>query len=368
MDVKRGIVKFLLVSLPFNVAACVQAGSACVVTPQKPVLGFDLKFHSGYTALIPARGEGALTIRTRVVSAVRPNEPVDFRQRVQIPKDYAGQARIEGDFDLGEGSYHVEWLLRDSRRRICSFSWSVDASLQVKDNGMRIAMPPGVIQRSQDEQFQAEPLIARTLDRPLLNVRVLLNFAPGKPYAAALDATDTIALMSILRNISRNPEIGTFSLIVFNTGEERVVYDREYADRIDFPAVGEAVRQLRPGTVRLNQLANKHSEMDFLLELVKKNVAGNPRTDGLIFVGPKVLLESRVPQDELRQANGLDFPVFYMNYIRNPQATPWRDAIGHIVKFFKGWEYSISDPRDVWRAVAETVSRIDRSKQLRAQK
>ncbi len=98
------------------------------------------------------------------------------------------------------------------------------------------------------------------------------------------------------------------------------------------------------------------------------NSAGDSSQDGLIFVGPKTLIDSTVPQDELRQATGaLEFPVFYMNYVPYPMAVPWRDAIGRVVKFFKGWEFAISDPRDIWLAVTQTVSKIDQSKRLRAE-
>jgi len=62
----------------------------------------------------------------------------------------------------------------------------------------------------------------------------------------------------------------------------------------------------------------------------------------------------------------VDYPVFYMNYSLEPQKTPWRDAIGHAVKFFKGTEYTISRPRDLWFAVSEMVSRIVKSKQGRS--
>jgi hypothetical protein len=47
-----------------------------------------------------------------------------------------------------------------------------------------------------------------------------------------------------------------------------------------------------------------------------------------------------------------------MNYNLNPQAVPWRDSISHAVRFFKGTEYTISRPKDLWVAVNEMVSRI----------
>jgi hypothetical protein len=64
----------------------------------------------------------------------------------------------------------------------------------------------------------------------------------------------------------------------------------------------------------------------------------------------------------LKEAGGVDFPVFYMNYNLNPQAVPWKDAISHTVKFFRGTEYTISRPRDLWFAVSEMVSRIVKSR------
>jgi hypothetical protein len=47
-----------------------------------------------------------------------------------------------------------------------------------------------------------------------------------------------------------------------------------------------------------------------------------------------------------------------MNFNLNPQASPWRDAIGSAEKNFKGFEYTISRPRDLWYAWGEIMSRI----------
>ena len=54
----------------------------------------------------------------------------------------------------------------------------------------------------------------------------------------------------------------------------------------------------------------------------------------------------------------LKFPVFYMNYNLNPQANPWRDAIGSAVKTLKGAEFTISRPRDLFFAWTEIIGRI----------
>jgi hypothetical protein len=51
-----------------------------------------------------------------------------------------------------------------------------------------------------------------------------------------------------------------------------------------------------------------------------------------------------------------------MNYVLNPQAIPWKDSISRAVKVFRGTEYTVSRPRDLWFAVTEMVNRIARAK------
>jgi hypothetical protein len=47
-----------------------------------------------------------------------------------------------------------------------------------------------------------------------------------------------------------------------------------------------------------------------------------------------------------------------MNYALNPQAVPWRDAIGRAIRIFRGTEFTISRPRDMWFSVTDMISRI----------
>jgi hypothetical protein len=51
-----------------------------------------------------------------------------------------------------------------------------------------------------------------------------------------------------------------------------------------------------------------------------------------------------------------------MNYNLNPQAVPWKDSISHAIRAFKGTEYTISRPRDLWFSTTEMVNRIIRNK------
>jgi hypothetical protein len=78
------------------------------------------------------------------------------------------------------------------------------------------------------------------------------------------------------------------------------------------------------------------------------------------------MLDEAVPQETLKPLGDVDYPVFYMNYALNPAAVPWRDSISRAIKVFKGTEYTISRPRDLWFAMTEMVTRIVKSKHGRA--
>src|SRR5207237_10558627 len=127
---------------------------------------------------------------------------------------------------------------------------------------------------------------------------------------------------------------------------------------------GAALKQIKPGTIDLSRLSRKHGDTEFLSTLVKQEVSGG-RPDALIFVGPKALLDSSVSEDELKSVGDVEFPMFYMNFNSDPMGVPWKDTIGKVVKFFKGREYTIAGPRDLWNAVTEIVSRVSKTKQGR---
>src|SRR5579859_1598998 len=141
----------------------------CTVTPAlKPVLGFDLRFHAGYEVSIPLKdlsgSEDLLTMIFRVTAENHKDEPVYFSQRLSVPlieENAKGNAYLQGAFDVGEGNYHVDFLMRDRSERVCSSSWDSEAVLSSKDRSINLAIAPGQIQRTDREQFKEEPPVQR---------------------------------------------------------------------------------------------------------------------------------------------------------------------------------------------------------------
>ncbi|HEY4364379.1 MAG TPA: acetyltransferase [Bryobacteraceae bacterium] len=341
----------------------------CTVTPGKPDLGFDLRFHSGFDVSFPlsdiAGSENQLTILFRVIPDAHKDDPTYFVQHLHVPQieeNAKGDATINGLFDLGEGSYHVDWMMRDRTERVCSFYWDSEAALPQKDKAMELALPAGMVERASVEQFTEEPPVERAPSAPL-NIKVLVNFAPQYMDSTALRPIDTMALVTMLRRIAREPQFGKFSLVAFNIQEEKVLYRQSSAEKFDFPALGDAVSKIKLGTVDLKRLSQKHGEMEFLSDLIKKEISGDDHPDAVIFAGPKIMLDDSVPEEELKPfAADVDFPVFYVNYNLDPVHAPWKDSVSHAVKLFRGTEYTISRPRDLWFAVSEMVGRIVKSK------
>jgi len=342
---------------------------ACAVEPVKPLLGFDLRFHGGYEINLPLQevsgNENLLSILVRVTPDGHKDDPIYFLQRIQVPKlpdDAKGDAALGGLFDLGEGKYHIDLLMKDRSERVCSFYWDAEAALTERDKEIRPAIPAGAVEQAAYEQFNEEPPVERAAGKPL-NIKILVNFAPQNSSLSSLRPIDTLALVTVLRRLSQEPQFGRFSVVAFNVQEQRILYRQASSERIDFPALGHAIQSVEPGKVDLKQLSQKHGEVGFLADLIKKEIA-NDHPDAVIFAGPKVLLDDSVPEDELKPlATDVTYPVFYMNYNLNPQATPWKDAIAKAIRPFRGIEFSISRPRDLWFAVSEVVSRIVKSSQ-----
>lgn len=342
----------------------------CTVTQRKPELGFDLRFHSGYDVNLPMKelvgGGDLLSVVFRVYPEGDETHPTYFAQHFRVPTladEAKGEAVLQGSLDLGEGKYHVDWMIRDRAERICSSSWDVEALLPAKDKPILLFINPKEVAETAPQSFLNDGQNRDGASHPdALNVKLLVNFAPQNSASAALQRSDTDALVTILKAIQRDPHVGLVSLVAFNLTEGRVVYRQESATSIDFPALGQALDSMKLGTVNLARLSQKHSETDFLQDLIEKEVGTASHPDLVVFAGPKAMLDADVPQEDLRRIGDIDCPVFYMNYNLNPQAVPWKDSISHAIKAFKGTEYTISRPRDLWFSTTEMLNRALRYK------
>ncbi len=347
---------------------------SCRVDQIDPYLGFDFRFHAGYDVEIPldelAGEHNRLTMLFRVTPTEPAGEPFYFVQGIRVPSlpdDAEGDSELTGLFDLGAGKYDVDWLVRDAHGKRCSDFWDLDADLSRGQQGVEMEMPPATVEETRVRQFESEPAAERKPSAST-HIKFLVNVAPQDQDSSALRSIDTLGVTTMMRRMMRVPEFTRFSVMAFNMEDQEIIYRQEEDDGIDFPALGEAVATVEPGTVNLDLLAEKDSETQFLRNLILKEM--EPPTDGghapdvIIFAGPKHLLDDNIDDDDLKPlAEEIHIPVFYLNYNLIPDQVPWRDGIGNAIRVFGGKEYSVHRPRDLQEAIADMVEHIVNSKQ-----
>src|SRR5215831_19094570 len=124
----------------------------CKVTPEKPALRFDLRFHVDYTVSIPvknlARSGEQLVVRLRITPIADQADEVLMTDRLNvpaIPEDAKGWGSFPGGFALGPGRYRVDWMMRDRQGRYCSSHWEAEAKLAASERHLPIGLPPNAV-------------------------------------------------------------------------------------------------------------------------------------------------------------------------------------------------------------------------------
>jgi hypothetical protein len=166
-------------------------------------------------------------------------------------------------------------------------------------------------------------------------------------------------IVSIVRAISREPRIGSFSFVGFNMQEERVILEQKNVRRIDFPALGDAVDSIQGGMIDFAQLQDEESASRFLTESFTKHLGPQePEPDAVMIIGPKLMLEKKISREVLAENPQVHAPVFYLIYNTDPYVHPWRDAISSALKIYRGLEHTISLPKDFGRAMKDMMGRM----------
>ena len=252
------------------------------MTPAKPALGFDLRFHAGYEVTVPLKELGG-EAKTRSIScfawSARTTRTSPFTSpSISACHRLTKKPRVtlicKADSIWARANTCGLADARPQRARLFVLLGS-EAVIPAKDRPMSLAIAPGAIQRTDGEQFKEEPPVQRVSGEPPLNVKVLVNFAPselalrrapaGGHHRAGFDPAKH------LPGAAHRQILG----VAFNMQEQKVVYRQEGADRIDFPALGEAVNTLNLGTVDLKRLGEKHGDTEFLADLVRREVVSS---------------------------------------------------------------------------------------------
>jgi hypothetical protein len=337
----------------------------CDVSQVKPELDWDFNFHAGFHGSIPMRhlvGEGNdLTILFRVIPEDHTGDPLYMFQRIHVPpieKAGKGEKTFVGMFTLGEGKYHVDWLMRDQRGRVCAAFWDLEARLNSKDTQVREWVPKALVQPVVP-LFTEEPAILGSKSG-LPHVSIIVNFAPPDHSAVKLEDRDVENLVTILRRIGSDPRIQS-SIIACSLETQKIFY-REDANTIDMPALGQALKSLKFGLVDAKRLASGVGPGEFAGDLIGEHLKIE-KPDALIVLGHKEAAGAKVSRQSLDSLENPGTPVFYFSYSSEQLPAVTQDPISSIIKKLRGLEYRLDRPRDLFNAWSEAILRIEKTKQ-----
>ena len=342
----------------------------CTVEPLDPKLEYDLNFQAGYVARVPLASLAGKGNELRVLFRIESlddegAEPVYFRERYDVPSiepEATGDATLPGKYRLGPGRYKVSWLMRDRAERVCAHSWEIAA--ETLEGFEKLAASPSAakISEASDEIFVEDPPIRRAAGK-LLHVKLMVSFSPVDLAKVKLSDYDMRAVVSMLRVLAREPQIGELSLVAYNAHEERVIYESGRRTRIDFEELGEAVESSLSGMVNIEQLQDEQSSEKFIKSLFERHLTrrGIAESDDpappdlVVFLGPKVVFEKPASSALLAESARLQVPIFYFIYNRNPRSYPWRDAVSAGLKNFDIKELDITGAKDFGRSMQQWV-------------
>jgi len=336
----------------------------CKVTPEKPALRFDLRFHADYTVSIPVKnlapGGEQLLVRLRITPIAVQADEVLMTDRLNvpaIPEDAKGWGSFPGGFALGAGRYRVDWLMRDRQGRYCSSHWHAEAKLAAAEKDLPIGLPPNAVAALAEEP-RSDHAMRASARGDALHVKILLNVAPADTGRTLLDRGELEVLGSLLQNIGREPRFHSFTLVAFNIHRQKIIQRQENVSRIDTRSLGAAIEKSDVGTINYQSLLDPRSESKFIARVLTDELGGGmPRPDVVLVAGPKASVEGKVPLEQLKELGEAAFPIFYFSYIADPAQNPFRDAIGAALKAYKtSFEFKIIRPRDMGVAISHLLS------------
>ena len=332
----------------------------CRLHVREPVLDYEFRFYAPFWVDIPFQrlyGGGRRLSITAVIDpvSVEGAEPVEiadgFVLSQEVPEGMRGEMELSGAFALGEGRYEIAWKIEDEAGRACELSWTLEAKRSRRHRDLNLTVKPGEVTPARVHLFRPEP--AAEGGGAGLRVKLLMNLDVPSRRRARVPLWRYAPMISGLRVMSRHPALGEFEVVAFSLEEQEVLYRQEFSRRIRFPALGNAIASLTPATVELQDL-RQGSDLEFLDDLLAKELSESEHVDAIIFVGADDRFGKRVSPATLERVRAKRVPVFHFN----STLFLWRGAIGNAVKSLGGKEYKVRQPHELARAVEQLVAEI----------
>ncbi len=333
-----------------------KSGLKCSVRNYPPKLTFSFSRLTGFVTRVPLsqldRQGSLLTLRFRV-KPEGDGPPVYFQSVYRFPnlpetKKLAWQT--SSIFQVGEGSYRVDEVLKDQRGRLCRSHWHVRNKLKESERKVIAAKPGQVL-----PWYAMRLPPPREFNRRPYRIAILVHAAPLSPVRSTLLNNDSFVLLSVLAGLFENPAFAPQSLTAFNIQEQRVLYRTTHVTESSLQEIFDSMQTLELARVDLRNLQNREGPADLLERLVAGETHSEDPPDAIVFFGPFTYSEAEFPKEEtdaLRE--DVPIPVFDLmpggaRYSRSP------DAVAHFTRLLGGKVLGFYDPKGLVTAM-ETIA------------
>lgn len=351
-------------------------GLSCELQLLKPFLDFAFSFEGGYILRCPLRQfEGkASSLLTFTRITPESGAATTLADRFEIPslppvlrheitwKHFSDEAELSGVFALGEGKYRVDLLVLDDQMRGYRKSWNTEAFAHGREKHAAMAMPPNSAASAMIWPTQSNPNLAGNRSR--LRLTVLLDAAPIQPYALRLRAWDRAFLLQSLASLLRDTSSVSVRLIAFNLDQRQEIFRQNDFGHSDLPNLATALRRLELGTVSYHTLQDQQGWSALLAKLVNDEQAADQLSNAVIFLGPRIRVEQKVPREMLKL--GRTTPrLFYFEYFPT-FGHDFPDTIHYLTTACKGTVLKMHTPSELADGIQKMQRKLKQGAEVEA--
>jgi hypothetical protein len=324
----------------------------CKLSRTGPTLAYSLHYESGY-ALEPRPGAGH---GISVLLQVRPEGgmPVYLLRRHNLMDD-----RGMGTFRVGEGSYEVTAWAFDDTHRLCQGRWRIHVRPNGRERALAMRMPP----------HSVAPLAVAASGRPpasMGRLTVLLHAAALNPRLSIPSPADAAMLTGMLSALVEKLPAREVRLVVFSLARREELLRSDQFRPEELEKVSHVLGGLQLGTVDIQTLENRRGHLDFLTELLKRELSEGDPAGAVVLMGPPAVTHDQLAAQTIQPRRA--GPLFYLECVIGPTirtpATAMEpvDTLRSTVEALEGRTFPIGRPEDFAAAVEQMVSSLPHSK------
>lgn len=339
-----------------------QRALACEVKPLRPQLTYGFKFVTGYVGVFQLKSiEGPghrFAVLTRITNDDDPGaQPVYLSQFFRLPpappKNHAN-LELDGAFFTGEGSYTVDWVLRDREGRTCRKNWRLQAKVPGHDPELEIAMPPGKVGPIRYEAWKGVP--PERIDKAAhpLRLTVFLHVTPLSMRRNKLHPFDEIMLLSSLLSLLQRTPFTEIKLVAFNLDQQKEIFRQEGFNEKGWEGLIDGISSLELATVPYAVLQHPKGHIDFVNKLIEEELSAAQPADAVVFLGPTARQNDKLHREPPARGER-PVPAFYYFEFKPywDKTSAFPDILTFAVKSLSGKIVHIYSPRDFSKAIQQ---------------